>query len=704
MTRNYHEGSFGKPEEEISGEETAVAPDSAREDGQGEWGTPEKLPHESGGAKGFRFTVAKKLIFGFGLLTLLFVVCGAVVLGQISLIRHNLGDLKQIERPLLAEAENMDTSIYKLSYGLLGYLYDYKDPIYSQRYHEAVDEFSSAVEHYKKLTASMDTDRQKKMGEKIEGLYGRLKEMSGALYESHANLSKRMESYVQHSDQVRELMTREILRPEDPEYLLKFNGNLKAQLAKNRVEKYMSLFLEVHENSLEEGFRIRLESLRKDIQEFQNLRWSAQERTWADRCASELASLIPEAEGIVEDAKKSNKALEGYLVLRRQVGEVIDKEITTDAEAEMNQSVELVEDSVKSTAIVTIVILFLAVLVSLTAAVLISRSIVKPLRLVMGNMDAIGREGDLTKDATIQSSDEIGVLSKVLNLMRKNLGMIVMRIHQASIKINSTSNQILAASTEHESTSNEQAAQMEEIQATLNQAAATVTELDRNTKEILKFSQEIGRQSEEGTQFIVDTNTKIGAMNESNKNVADKLRILNEKIEGIGKILTTILSVADQTNLLSLNAAIEAAKAGEHGKGFSVVAQEIRRLADQTAQSSQEISKIVGEVQAASSSAIMGMDKSAQDVAESTRVVGDLSQRFNGISTSVQSILPQLESITQGMSEFSAGNKETLAAVGEMSKALKMTADAAKQLRQAAYDLTSMGQQLRGAVGQFKLK
>lgn len=286
----------------------------------------------------------------------------------------------------------------------------------------------------------------------------------------------------------------------------------------------------------------------------------------------------------------------------------------------------------------------------------------------------------------------------VYALLNRDFMKVVANIQGASMKILSSSNEILAATKEQQSTTTEQSNQMNEIQSTLREASSASAEISSTSQEVASFAKQTKDEAQAGSKLIKTTNEKMAAIKDSNKNISDRLVILNEKIEGITKMLSTILAVADQTNLLSLNAAIEAAKAGEQGKGFSVVAQEIRRLADQTAQSSKEISDLINEIQVASTSAIMTMEKSTQDTQSGTTLVSDFAGRFSGITDMVQNMLPQIENISKTITEQATGNKEIVATITQMGEAMKMTAASAGQLNQTVYDLTAIGQELKVAV------
>ncbi len=347
--------------------------------------------------------------------------------------------------------------------------------------------------------------------------------------------------------------------------------------------------------------------------------------------------------------------------------------------------------------------LFAFLLLSLVG-VLITRNITVNLKKVVDGLNKSAQVGDLTQAVALRTSDELGVLAGSFNAIQRTFHSIVSRIANASLKIMSTSNELLAAANQQESTTQEQSSQINQIQSTLNEFASTSAEVSQTTKELSRLVTETSKESQHGTALIKDANEKMKFIGDSNQSVASKLKMLNDNIEGIGKMLTVILSVADQTNLLSLNAAIEAAKAGEHGKGFSVVAQEIRRLADQTAQSSKEISSLINTIQASSSSVLMAMEKSSQDIKGGIGIVEDMASRFLAISDRVQNVSSQFEVIVSSVQEQASGQKEISSSMVQMAEALRLTASSAKQVGKSAYDLTALGHQLRSAVGQFKLR
>ncbi|NEQ67297.1 MAG: methyl-accepting chemotaxis protein, partial [Symploca sp. SIO2D2] len=185
--------------------------------------------------------------------------------------------------------------------------------------------------------------------------------------------------------------------------------------------------------------------------------------------------------------------------------------------------------------------------------------------------------------------------------------------------------------------------------------------------------------------------------------ISAKLGVISEKANTINSIITTITKVADQTNLLSLNAAIEAEKAGEYGRGFAVVAREIRRLADQTAIATLEIEQMVKSMQSAVSSGVMEMDKFSQEVVHSVEDVHHISEQLAEIIQQVQSFTPRFETVNQGMANQFQGAQEISSAMAQLYEASQQTADSLSETNLALDQLNDAAQSLEQEISSFKV-
>jgi methyl-accepting chemotaxis protein WspA len=186
--------------------------------------------------------------------------------------------------------------------------------------------------------------------------------------------------------------------------------------------------------------------------------------------------------------------------------------------------------------------------------------------------------------------------------------------------------------------------------------------------------------------------------------ITGKLSILNEKTANINSVVTTITKVADQTNLLSLNAAIEAEKAGEYGLGFAVVAMEIRRLADQTAVATYDIEKMVKEMQSAVTAGVMGMDKFSEEVRRGVDEIRQVSKQLAQIIHQVQTLTPRFGTVSEGMHAQATGAQQISETLAQLSEAAHQTADSLRQSNIAIEQLNEAARGLQTSVARFKLE
>jgi len=189
---------------------------------------------------------------------------------------------------------------------------------------------------------------------------------------------------------------------------------------------------------------------------------------------------------------------------------------------------------------------------------------------------------------------------------------------------------------------------------------------------------------------------------EATQSISRKLGVMSEKASNINSVVTTINKVADQTNLLSLNAAIEAEKAGEYGAGFAVVAREIRRLADQTAVATLEIAQMIKEMQGAVSTGVMEMDKFNKSMVDSVTDMGRISDQIALVIGQVQGLTPRFEQASHAVEEQSQGAEQISEAMGQLSEASQQTADALRETNRALEDLDEAAHGLRSEISRFK--
>jgi methyl-accepting chemotaxis protein WspA len=196
-----------------------------------------------------------------------------------------------------------------------------------------------------------------------------------------------------------------------------------------------------------------------------------------------------------------------------------------------------------------------------------------------------------------------------------------------------------------------------------------------------------------GQANLLRMESSMAQIVEASNSINAKLSVLNEKTANINGFVTTITKVADQTNLLSLNAAIEAEKAGEYGRGFAVVATEIRRLADQTAVATYDIDQMVKDIQSALAAGLMGMEKFSEEVRRAVDVIGQSGQQFSQIIEAVQAMSPIFNTLNEGMRSQSTGAEQISETLTQLSTAMQQAVHSLQQSNQA---ITHLDDALRG--------
>jgi methyl-accepting chemotaxis protein len=304
----------------------------------------------------------------------------------------------------------------------------------------------------------------------------------------------------------------------------------------------------------------------------------------------------------------------------------------------------------------------------------------------------------------VEPQSERDVMGKALGHMVEGLSTLVGQVQRSGIQVNSSLTQIAA-------TAKEQQATASEIAATTTEIGATSREISATSKELVRTMQEVSGVAEQSAQLAGEGKSSLARMEDTMNNVMaaatsinDKLGVLNEKAGNINQVVTTITKVADQTNLLSLNAAIEAEKAGEYGRGFSVVATEIRRLADQTAVATYDIEQTVKEIQSAVTAGVMGMDKFSDQVRRGMQEVQQAGGQLSQIIRQVQELAPRFELVNEGMQAQATGAEQISEALAQLGDAAQQTVESLRQSTDAIDGLNQVSGVLRSGISRFRLE
>ena len=313
------------------------------------------------------------------------------------------------------------------------------------------------------------------------------------------------------------------------------------------------------------------------------------------------------------------------------------------------------------------------------------------------------RGGDFTRRLTSQRRDEFGILGEGLNRLGDDLSALVGQVQRSGQAVNTTATQITATTGAQQGTIADIASTTTQIGSASQDIATTSQQLVKTMNEVNAVSAETASLAGSGQAAINRMEATMRQIMDSSGAVTAKLAVLNEKTANINSVVTTITKVADQTNLLSLNAAIEAEKAGEAGLGFSVVAMEIRRLADQTAVATYDIEKMVKEMQSATAAGVMGMDRFSDEVKRGVAEIRQVSTQLAQIIHQVQTLPPRFQTVNDGMNAQATGARQISETLTQLGGAARRTAESLKQSQLAIERLNEAARGLESSVAHFKL-
>lgn len=312
-------------------------------------------------------------------------------------------------------------------------------------------------------------------------------------------------------------------------------------------------------------------------------------------------------------------------------------------------------------------------------------------------------EGDLTGRLNFQGDDAIGRLAKGVQRMIQSLDTLVSQVQQSGIQVTSSATEIAATAKQQEATVTQQAATVNEIVATSTQISATAKELLSTMNEVAEVMESTATSARSGHVGLEKMGTTVDRIVDSSSSIVTKLEVLSEKARNINTVVTTITKVADQTNLLSLNAAIEAEKAGEYGLGFAVVATEIRRLADQTAVATWDIEQMVREIQSAVAASVLGVEKFSHEVKRSSEEVMQIGQQFATIIGQVQALTPRFDAVHVGVHSQADGAEQIVEAIVQLNESAQQTLESLRHSHKSIDRLKDAAHSLHHGVSKFNV-
>ncbi|WP_182102267.1 methyl-accepting chemotaxis protein [Niallia taxi] len=484
-----------------------------------------------------------------------------------------------------------------------------------------------------------------------------------------------------------------------------------------------------------EMYHKEADEINQYVSKLEQLDLSAEEKSALEKYKQSLTD-ISDTTGEALDLALENKNAEAYRLYSQEV--ITKREEMTDLleslqQANEDQASKIAQenkDNYKTTLVISISIIAVFLLLSVLFGFYISRTIANPIKKLKSLMEK-GENGDFSERAGYQSKDEIGSLSISFNSMADGIKELVETIGETSQALASSSEQLSASSeesskaSEHISETIQELAASSENQMTLmassskgiNNVTGSTERISANAEKVAATAENTAEASKKGLRNIEEVTTQMNSINTNVGNLSVSINTLEGRIKEIGEITKAITDISSQTNLLALNAAIEAARAGEQGKGFAVVADEVRKLAEQSSQSAEQITSLISQIQVDTKTTIQSMSTAKNEVDLGLNIVQNAGNSFGEIEVSINDLVNLFEEVfvslkelkdntdvinvsvmeVNSMAEEAAANTENVSAATEEQVA------SMEEIAASSSSLANLAESLQELIRKFKV-
>lgn len=511
-------------------------------------------------------------------------------------------------------------------------------------------------------------------------------------YKSILNLNTSMNKIVVSSAILRNHMYGDMLHDA-------LNSDVNAALL--ATENVGGIDIKVVENELKEHSELFTDTLNKNDKLITDLKT----RAALNKVLPALQNYITSASNIVHTAKNDRLAAIRLMDDFHRAFTVL--------EVEMEELTVLIEENVAlthknasaekaTTTAILLIVSTLGAVAMIFISVLVIKNITVPLEALVHVSDRVA-SGDLTVRIDVLRVDEIGKLSRAMEKMRVNLLSVITQISSTTGKLSESVNDILNVTHNVSSNMGEQRSETEQVATAMNEMTATVHEVSNNILAAANSAQQAAVETDMGSKIVEETVQSIKLLANQISDASEIINRVENNTHNISSVLDVIRNIAEQTNLLALNAAIEAARAGEQGRGFAVVADEVRTLASRTQESTGEINQMITQLQQGSKLSVDAMNKSCEQAGLVVNKAENAGKSLMAIASTVQKISGLSEQIAISAEEQTAVSEEINRNIVHINEAAVHTSDGTQKTANAANHLAQITVELKQLVNQFRL-
>ena len=466
--------------------------------------------------------------------------------------------------------------------------------------------------------------------------------------------------------------------------------------------------------ALRQEFETKQAILEQAVTEYGALVYSEQERQTLQEMETALANYVPQLRGVLDTidanpqaasaellhdgaAEEERSALDKAVESLLDMTEMLSAETNTQARTTMQQA----------TWLLALVAVF-GLLIAVGAALLISRNVVRSVNTVQSAAQSFAA-GDLSKRVQIHSGDELESLGNSFNTMADRIQQQIetqraarRTLEQGTQEISAASSEILAAVSEHTASANQQSAAINQVSATVSEAQASSQQAATKAAEVADLATDALRVGQEGAESVDAILHGMQVIRSKVESIAENILALSEQTQQIGEIIASVTDIADQSNILAINAAIEAAKAGEQGKGFAVVAGEVRNLAEQSKQATAKVRSILIDIQNATNSAVLATEQGTRGVESGVGLTQSAGKVITQLTATLRNAAQSSQQIAAASRQQSIAMDQIVQAMREINQATVQFVAGARQSESAAQGLTDLSRDLLVLANQYE--
>lgn len=415
-----------------------------------------------------------------------------------------------------------------------------------------------------------------------------------------------------------------------------------------------------------------------------------------------VRTLLGQLQTLLPKAVLGEKVTE-YSQLSNTISKTL-AEIEDDYDTTRTQHAATARKGLHAASLVGIYSLVITAVIGPLLALLLSGQIVRPINKTIDTLKDIAQgEGDLTQRIDEKRNDELGELGHWFNTFIHNIQQVIREAISTTTDVASAAHQIAATSQQMAGGMNEQASQASQISAAIEQMSASVIEVARQSNDASRNAQQAGEYANNGSSVVQQSITGMKSISNVVTDSASAINELGKRSEQIGQIINVINDIADQTNLLALNAAIEAARAGEHGRGFAVVADEVRKLAERTTRATEEVSRSIEDIQVQTRAAVKRITDGTQTVEQGVQLAGQADRALTQIVQSATQVASMIQNIASAAQQQSSTSELISQNINAINAVTQQSAQGTQQTALAAEQLSERSTQLKNLIGHFKV-